>query len=85
MFNYFVNKALVFRAQSVKNMQSAPKYFGLAAVILFLNYLLISLLNDTLGIPLFISKVLTELILFSMSYIIQEKLVFRNRRRAAEK
>jgi glycosyltransferase involved in cell wall biosynthesis len=77
VFNYTCNKTLVFKAKSVKNIRSAPKYFGLAAVIMLLNYLLLSFQTGVLGMPGVPAKLLTELILFIMSYAVQKLFVFR--------
>ena len=77
VFNYLVNKRLVFRAKNVRHLSSAPKYFGLAAVIMVLNYGLLSFLTTAAGLPGVPSKLLTELILFAMSYTVQKLFVFR--------
>jgi putative flippase GtrA len=79
VFNYTVNKTLVFRAKNVGTLQSAPKYFGLVAVIMLLNYVLLTFLTKVLIIPDVPSKLLTELILFVMSYTVQKLYVFRRR------
>lgn len=77
LLNYLLNKHLVFEEKSVKKLASLSKYYILVIIILFLNYLLISFLNETIHIPLFFSKVLTEGILFGLSYTIQHKFVFK--------
>ena len=77
IFNYSINKILVFNAKGVSNMQSAPKYFGLVTVNMFLNYSLLYFLTTVLFIPSVISKLLTELTLFVISYTVQNKLIFK--------
>jgi glycosyltransferase involved in cell wall biosynthesis len=77
--NYLLNKHLVFEAKTGKKLSTLLKYYLLAAVILGFNYLLISFLNETVGIPLLFSKLLTEGILFTFSYTIQHKIIFKVR------
>lgn len=77
IYNYSINKILVFKAKSINTKQSAPKYFGLVIVIMFLNYLLLLFMTSVLYIPSVIAKLLTEIILFILSYTIQKKFVFR--------
>lgn len=79
IFNYSVNKILVFKAKGVGHMQSAPKYFSLVVVIMLLNYLLLSFMANYLYVPTVLAKILTELILFILSYSIQKKFVFLKR------
>lgn len=78
--NYFFNKHLVFRAKTENRLYTLIQYYLLVLLILSLNYLLISFLNETLLIPLLFSKVLTEALLFGISYVIQQKVIFKNRR-----
>jgi putative flippase GtrA len=74
--NYLLNKHLVFAKEGNK-LLSLLQYYLLAAIILVCNYQLISFFNETLGITLFLSKLLTEAILFLASYIIQHKIIFK--------
>lgn len=79
VFNYTVNKSLVFKAKKASNLKSAPKYFVLAAVIMLLNYGLLAFQTKVLGIPGVPAKLLTEVVLFLMSYSVQRIYVFRHR------
>lgn len=79
VFNYTVNKSLVFKAKKASNLKSAPKYFVLAAVIMLLNYGLLAFQTKVLGIPGVPAKLLTEVVLFLMSYSVQSIYVFRHR------
>ena len=76
--NYLLNKHLVFDAKA-KKLASLLQYYLLAVCILSLNYLLISFFNETLGLHLLISKLLTEGILFGISYTIQHKIIFKKK------
>ncbi|KNY29204.1 bifunctional glycosyltransferase family 2/GtrA family protein [Pseudobacteroides cellulosolvens] len=77
VFNYLVNRFFVFRAKNVSNMQSASKYFGLVAVIMFLNYSLIALLINVLYVSDVLAKLLTEITLFILSYSVQKLFIFK--------
>lgn len=76
--NYFMNKSFVFiRNKKGGIRQSLWKYYSLATLILALNYSLLFLLSEILGIPLFFAKLLTEAILFMFSYWAQRNFVFK--------
>lgn len=75
--NYLLNKHLVFTSNTEKKRSSLVQYYLLVILVLFLNYLFLSFFNETLSIPLLISKLLTELILFLLSYTVQHKIIFR--------
>lgn len=81
IFNYMMNKVLVFNARNISHIQSAPKYFSLVIVIMFLNYCLLSVLSKYLLVPQVLAKILTELILFVLSYTVQNKLIFFRKRK----
>lgn len=76
LFNYSMNKVLVFKAKQTSKRQSAPKYFGLVLIIMMLNYSLLALLTQTMGIPGVPSKLLTEITLFFVSYTVQKLFIF---------
>ena len=74
--NFLINHKLVFRS-SEHIGRAAVKYYMLVLLILTANFLIINLLNVTMGIPLAPAKLLTEVILFFVSYIFQKLLVFK--------
>ncbi len=74
--NYLLNRNIVFRSNHGNLTITLIKYYLLAGVILLNNYLLLSLFHETLGLLLFISKLLTEAILFFFSYYIQHHYIF---------
>jgi len=73
--NYKINKKAVFNDK--KTAKSAIKYIILAISILCLNTIILKLLADYLFINKYLSKVITELTLFILSYIIQRRYVFK--------
>ncbi|WP_425804576.1 glycosyltransferase [Desulfitobacterium sp. Sab5] len=80
-FNYSVNRSFVFAKgnQSYNSQNSLPKYFSLVLIIMALNYELIRFINLRLAIPVFYAKVLTEFILFLLSYVVQKTFVFKHK------
>ena len=72
--NFTINKKMVF--QSKKNLkQEILKYYILAFSILILNSIVLNYLS--LYINPFMAKLITELLLFILSYFIQKKFVFK--------
>lgn len=75
IFNFLVNKKYVFRSQ--ENIKTAAiKYFSLVALLLLGNSVCISLLHQGLGVNVFLSKLLTEVILFFISLSVQKFFIF---------
>lgn len=79
LLNYSLNRNFVFSGNRDGMKWPLPKYFGLVILILGLNYMLLHLLHENMGVPLFYAKLLTESILFVFSYSIQKVFVFRAR------
>ena len=69
--NYFINCKLVFEHRS---RSSVFRYYVLAAVILGINYCLLSLVTRIM--PLAVGKILVELLLYPTSFYLQRKYVF---------
>lgn len=77
-YNYMMNCRLVFHEkQSVK---TAADYVALAALILVLNNILLQIFLSVMHLPIYFAKILTECMLFLISWIIQKKLIFCNGR-----
>lgn len=78
IFNYSTNKKLVF-----KNDDSFAKtgmgYFGLAVGLFMLDTLLIRLFFTVFGINLLISKIIVGILLFTVSWTVQKKFIFKER------
>lgn len=75
-YNYLVNAKLVFRMEKA-TVKSALQYFLLALFILCMNSILLSLILYVTGIPVMVAKMITELLLFAMSYSIQHIFIFK--------
>lgn len=72
--NYHLNRKAVFRSTEPK-ARSALRYAMLAAGILALNTLILKALT-ALGLPSLAAKLLTEALLFSLSWLVQRRWVF---------
>lgn len=76
LFNYFVNREVVFKAKA--DHGSFIRYYMLVAAIMLLNYLGILLLTK-LFIPEILAKIIMDALLFVVSYRVQNKLVFKKK------
>lgn len=83
IFNYQMNCRLVFHEKG--RAQTAGQYFLLAAGILFLNSIILSLYAGVLRIPVYPAKLLTECTLFVISFLVQSRLIFRKQCRISQK
>lgn len=73
--NFTINRRLVF-THTTSFAKGALRYALLACGILVSNTFLLTFLTSVLGLRPFIAKVMTEVTLFLLSYIIQKKVVF---------
>lgn len=76
IMNYSLNHRAVFNGNRVKKLESAPKYFALVVVIMLLNYLVLSALTQIFYMPLVLAKLVTEGLLFTLSYVLQKNFIF---------
>lgn len=73
--NYTINRKYVFKSD--KNIgKSALQYFALAALILAGNTAILTVLTGVFGIGSLVAKVITEVILFSLSWLVQRYVIF---------
>jgi len=75
-FNYVVNQKVVFRNHENK-VKTATKYYITVVLLLVVNYILLSLFNLWIGVPLWIAKIVVEVMLWIASYNLQKYFVFR--------
>ena len=99
--NFFLNKTMVFStdgekediAESKKRMENARvqedylSYLGLAAFIFLINSFILSGIVGSLGMNPYLAKILTEGLLFCLSYFVQKKWIFgkKNSKKAGVK
>lgn len=74
--NYSINKKVVFNSNK-KIYKSFAQYFLLVALILALNTIILNLFVNTLCINKYLAKIIIEIILFSISWLIQKKIIFK--------
>ncbi len=79
--NFSINKKLVFN-----NTDSLAKtgagYFSLAVFLFLCDTALLYLFHQTLGINLYLVKIVVGILLFFVSWLVQNKLIFRERKLA---
>lgn len=75
--NYFLNGKLVFGGCS---KDSILRYYLLVAGIYAVNYGLLTILSVLLPLPLWLAKLLVELVLYPVSFYLQRRFVFAARR-----
>ena len=78
--NFTANRLFVFRARAIPWRVAAAKYIALATVLLAANYALRYVLTGV-GVPTMVAKVLTEVSLFCISFVVQRLVVFARRPR----
>lgn len=79
--NFMINRKLVFKSKE-SVWKSAVQYFTLAAVILAGNTFMLSVLAEQLKMNQFTAKLLTEMLFFVFSWLVQRFVIFRRRETA---
>lgn len=74
--NFTVNRKVVFKGNESFG-KALVKYAALAAVVLGLNLALMHLLTINLGWPIPLAKIVVEVLLFCMNFVVQGKFVYR--------
>ncbi|WOO36222.1 bifunctional glycosyltransferase family 2/GtrA family protein [Anaerocolumna sp. AGMB13020] len=77
VINFLCNKQLVFNKSKVSTGESFVKYYLLAGFMLLCNYYLIRFFTFGISLPLTFSKIVTEVLLFLLSYKIQKNYIFK--------
>ncbi len=75
--NYNINKKIVFKS----NKKSVYEYIMLSLGIILINSLILNIFISKMNINIYIAKILIELILFIINFIIQNNIIFKERRR----
>lgn len=79
VFNYTMNRAYVFsKSKNSAVRKSLPRYFLLAVVIILVNYSVIDIFYQVIGLSLFLAKIFTEVTIYLLSFWSQRKFVFKN-------
>lgn len=75
--NYNINKKIVFKS----NKKSVYEYIMLSLGIILINSLILNIFISKMNINIYIAKILIELILFIINFIIQNNIIFKEKRR----
>ncbi len=75
--NYTLNRNIVFNNKN-KIYKTLSQYILLALAIIILNTLLLNLIVTNLTISPLLAKIIVEIIMFIISYLIQKKYIFKN-------
>jgi glycosyltransferase involved in cell wall biosynthesis len=78
-FNYYLNSTHVFRYRKNRR-RTALQYGALACLILLLNTAILYTLSHVFGIDSALAKIMTELLLFIVSFLVQKSLIFGKHR-----
>ena len=76
--NFMVNRRVVFNGNESLG-KAIAKYAALAGCILVLNLALMHLFTGVLGLPFALAKIIVEVTLFFVNFVIQGKFVFRKK------
>lgn len=76
--NFTLNRVLVFHSKKPL-IPTLLEYALLAVTILILNTLLLKLLAEVLGIQVTLAKIITEITMFSLSFLVQKLFIFRRK------
>ena len=78
--NFFMNQNYVFQNASEgtkrEHLKEYLSYLGLALSLFAINTLLLSAVVEVLGINAYLAKIITEILLFILSYFVQKHLIF---------
>ena len=77
IFNYEINCHFVFKEK--QTLRTIIQYFCLAIFILCINNVLLTCYTNLLNIPALYSKILTEITLFIISFLVQKIFIFRKK------
>lgn len=76
-YNYNMNCRHVFHTE--RRTVTALEYLALAAGILVLNNIVLSVFVQVMNLPVYPAKLLTECVLFLISWTVQRQMIFRKR------
>ena len=75
--NYNINKNFVFNS----NNKSVKEYIMLSTGVILINSLILNIFISKLKINIYLAKILIEIILFIVNFIIQNNVIFKEKRR----
>ena len=76
LLNYMINRQIVFKSQAGK--RSLLNFYLLVGAVLLLNYASVFGMTQ-MGMPVLIAKPIADVVLFVLSYNVQQRFIFRDR------
>ena len=77
--NFEINRRLVFKSKK-SAARSAVGYFTLALFIMLCGTVLVTFLTETVGMSAYIAKIITEAVMFTVSWSVQHTAVFAEKK-----
>lgn len=77
-FNYNLNKRFVFRSNKNNTLFG---YIFLAAGIILINSFILNLFINTFSMNAYVAKIVVEIILFIVNFIVEQRVIFNEQRR----
>lgn len=74
IYNYFINSRVVFKNKDKKTIIG---YFILVIIQMFVSATVVSILNKFIGGNTGIIKIIVDIIIFIINYIIQKEVIFK--------
>lgn len=82
-YSFTLNRFMVFRSKGDVLMR-AVQFYLLAGILMASSYALLDLTTIIMPGPLWIAKPVTDAILFFVNYFVQNKVIFKKKKRGAE-
>ncbi len=82
LVNYYLNSKIVFKAKgdAKRKIKNMGKYYSTVGIIVVLNYLSIALLTKVLRFNTTFAKVITDAVLYILSFKLQQHFVFKTKK-----
>ncbi len=81
LFNFIINQSVVFKQNKPQNKwKTIIKYYFLAIALWTLDFLVLLLFVNVLGVDQILAKVITGIIVYAISFTIQRDFVFKSKK-----
>lgn len=80
IYNYFINKKVVFSSKDNESkLSTAIKYFTLVLIIWVFNTIILKLATTYANIPFAFAKIIADIIMYFVSFTVQRDIIFKKR------
>jgi glycosyltransferase involved in cell wall biosynthesis len=76
LVNFMINRNLVFRQKGAV-AHAVCRYYALAVMIMMISYGLIWTFSEVLGLNVFLAKIISDIVLSMVSFVIQREFVYK--------